>query len=142
MESRCYSISTALTGSYRTEGRERSPGEAAYYQEMACLSTWVPQALNIVQGCLSVGGRMWATSIPSWRWKILEQIEVCEPSSSSLPGLILSTQPLPIVHRAPDTLTFLLFCKPMCFFRLQGLCTCSSHFPLPARFSQIGRAHV
>lgn len=56
-------------------------------------------------------------------------------SSSSLPGLILSTQPLPIVHRAPDTLTFLLFCKPMCFFRLQGLCTCSSLFPLPARFS-------
>ena len=134
-ESRRYSISTAVTGSYRPEGRERSPSEAGYYQEMACLSIQVPQALNTVLGCLSVGGRMWATSIPSWRWKILEQIEVCEPSSSSLPGLILSTQPLPIVHRAPDTFTFLLFCKLMCFFRLQGLCTCSFLFPLPARFS-------
>ena len=71
-ESRCYSTSTALTGSYRTEGRERSPSEAGYYQEMACLSIQVPQALN----CLSVGGRRWATSIPSRRWKILEQIEV------------------------------------------------------------------
>ena len=83
---------------WTAEGRERSPSEAGYYQEMACLSIQVPQALN----CLSVGGRRWATSIPSRRWKILEQIEVCEPSSSSLPGLILSTQPLSIVHRAPD----------------------------------------
>lgn len=83
-ESRRYSISTALTGSYRTEGRERRPGEAGYYQGMACLSIQV----DTVLGCLSVGGKMWATSIPSWRWKILEQIEACEPSSSSLPALV------------------------------------------------------